>query len=84
MPFRFICSKCGSVLLEAGEEILRYQTTRNACRHGQNTPAVEAFIARKIGRLCPFCGHKLATRPLNIEVYPIKRQRMVEARSNGR
>lgn len=81
MPFQFICSKCGSTLLVAGEEILRYQTTSNASKHNQNISTIEAFIKRKIGGTCPFCGHKLAARPLTIDVCPIAKKRVAKAGS---
>lgn len=74
MPFQFYCSKCGALLLEVGGEILRYHTSRNACKKNQNQPPIEAFIIRKIGKNCPQCGHRLSTKPIKIEVYPIQKR----------
>jgi predicted RNA-binding Zn-ribbon protein involved in translation (DUF1610 family) len=70
LPFRFTCSRCGATLLECGEEILRYQTSRNAQKTPE--PPIEAFIRRKIGVRCPKCGKKLSPKPLSIEIFPIK------------
>lgn len=72
MPFRFICSQCGAILHECGEEILRYQSSRNASRLDSLTPPIEAFIAHKIGDKCPKCGRRLAKKPLKVEVYPLR------------
>jgi len=68
MPFRFICSYCKALLLEAGDEILRYQTPRNAKRRDAILSPIEAFITHKIGDTCPKCGHKLSRLPVGVEV----------------
>jgi hypothetical protein len=72
LPFRFFCSRCGATLYECGEEILHYQTSRNAIKSPVEPP-IEAFIRHKIGFRCPKCGRKLSAKPLSVEVFPIKK-----------
>jgi len=56
MPFRFVCSQCGAILIE--KENLEY---------GGNF--VRAVI-NEVGGQCPKCGHKLQVPPVNVEVKP--------------
>lgn len=74
MPFRFLCSQCGTVLYECGEEILRCQTSLNASKQELTLSPIEAFITHKIGEKCQKCGRKLAKKPINIEVQPLRRR----------
>ncbi|MEM2254982.1 MAG: hypothetical protein QXD73_05305 [Candidatus Bathyarchaeia archaeon] len=79
MPFRFYCSGCGFLLYECGDEILHYQTSRNASKNELGVSPIETFIARKIGDKCPKCGRRLAKKPIKIDVYPIRERKALWA-----
>lgn len=70
MPFRFVCSQCGTLLLE--DEDLPF-----------NVGDYLKDVISRIGEKCPKCGHKLQIPPVNVEVNPnpaaLKKPRSVGA-----
>jgi hypothetical protein len=76
MPFQFYCRKCGALLLEVGEELIRFHSSCNSRKCNSYQASIERFIIRKIGDKCPHCGNKLSTKPTKIEVYPIRQTQL--------
>jgi len=71
MPFRFVCSRCGATLYESKGDILTYMSRRNS-KNSTLEPPITQFIRHKIGLKCPKCGHKLSSKPVEVEVLTLK------------
>ena len=60
MPFRFVCHSCGRVL---HEELLTASQLRR-----RNKKSYVEQVVEKLGGECRFCGAKLHTLPLKVEI----------------